>query len=54
MRIERSAGTFYRTISLPDVLDASKIIAKSKHGVLEIILPKNNKPASHKIQIKEE
>lgn len=54
VRIERSSGSFYRSFNLPDAGDSSKIIAKAKNGVLEIIVPKNNKPSSHKIQIKEE
>lgn len=54
VRVERSAGSFYRTINLPDVADSSKVTAKSKNGVLEITVPKNNKSASNKIQVKEE
>lgn len=54
VRIERSSGSFYRSFSLPDAGDPSKISAKSKNGVLEITVPKNNKSSSHKIQIKEE
>lgn len=54
VRVERSSGSFYRALNLPDAGDASKITAKSKNGVLEIIIPKNNKSSSHKIQIKEE
>lgn len=55
MRVERSSGTFYRSLNLPDAVDASKITAKSKNGVLEIIVPKNNnKPTSNKIKIQEE
>lgn len=54
VRVERSSGSFYRSFNLPDAGDSSKITAKSKNGVLEIIVPKNNKPSSHKIQIKEE
>lgn len=54
IRVERSSGSFYRALSLPDAGDAAKIIAKSKNGVLEIIIPKNNKSSSHKIKIKEE
>ncbi|MFZ2314415.1 MAG: Hsp20/alpha crystallin family protein [Gammaproteobacteria bacterium] len=54
VRIERSSGSFYRALSLPNAGDESKITAKSKNGVLEITIPKNNKYSSHKIQIKEE
>lgn len=51
---ERSQGTFYRRMSLPNVADSSKISAKSKNGVLEIIVPKTKEGKSQKIQIKEE
>jgi len=54
VRVERSAGSFFRAISLQDVDDDAKVSAKSKNGVLEIVVPKNGKTKSHKIQIKEE
>ena len=55
LRIERSSGSFYRTLNLPDAGDISKITAKSKNGVLEITVPKNNnKLTSNKIKIQEE
>lgn len=54
VHIERSQGSFYRTISLPNAADSSKISAKSKNGVLEIIVPKTKESLSQKIQIKEE
>lgn len=42
VQIERSQGSFYRTIkNLPNAADSSKISAKSKNGVLEIIVPKS-------------
>lgn len=54
VHIERSQGSFYRTIRLPNAADSSKISAKSKHGVLEITVPKAKESVSQKIQIKEE
>lgn len=51
--VERSQGSFYRTINLPNAVDSSKIGAKSKNGVLEIIVPKAKESVSQKIQIKE-
>ena len=50
---ERASGSFLRSISLPDIGDASKISAKSKNGVLEITIPKNKNQTSHKIPINE-
>lgn len=51
-RIERHSGSFYRRFSLPDTANAEKISAKSKNGVLEIIIPKQEKTLPRKIQVK--
>jgi HSP20 family protein len=39
-RIERAHGIFYRRFTMPDGVNADGIQAKSKHGVLNIIIPK--------------
>jgi len=39
-RMERSYGSFYRSIPLPDEVDENKIEASYKRGVLKIRLPK--------------
>jgi HSP20 family protein len=39
-RMERSYGSFYRSIPLPDEVDENKIDASYKRGVLKIRLPK--------------
>ena len=51
-RIERQRGTFYRRFSLPDTANADKISAKSKNGVLEINIPKQEKAQARKIEVK--
>lgn len=51
-RIERHSGSFYRRFSLPDTADADKIEAKSKNGVLEITIPKQEKVQPRKIRVK--
>lgn len=51
-RVERHRGTFYRRFSLPDTANADKISAKSKNGVLEITIPKQEKAQPRKIQVK--
>lgn len=51
-RIERQRGSFYRRFSLPDTANADKISAKSKHGVLEITIPKQEKSQPRKIEVK--
>ncbi len=50
-RIERVRGTFYRRFTLPDTADAEKISAKSKNGVLEITIPKQEKVQPRKITV---
>lgn len=39
-RKEREAGKFSRMVSLPGDIDADKIDAQLKHGVLEVVIPK--------------
>lgn len=50
-RVERVRGTFYRSFSLPDTADAAGIEAKSKDGVLEIIVPKLEKSQPRRIAV---
>jgi HSP20 family protein len=50
-RIERTYGSFYRRFSLPDTANADAISAKSKHGVLEIVIPKREAVKPKKISI---
>ncbi|MGE0705943.1 MAG: Hsp20/alpha crystallin family protein [Vicinamibacterales bacterium] len=51
---ERFFGSFERTIALPDGVDAGKIEAKVKDGVLEVRVPKPAvmKPEAKKIEVK--
>ena len=50
-RVERTYGSFYRRFSLPDTADADSISAKSKHGVLEIVIPKREAVKPKKISV---
>jgi len=50
-RVERARGTFYRRFSLPDTADADRIEARSKDGVLEIVLPKHAKVQPKRISV---
>jgi len=54
VRTERFYGSFNRAISLPAAVDASKVNATYKNGVLELVLPKKeeSKPKQLKIDIK--
>lgn len=50
-RIERTHGSFYRRFGLPDSAEADQISARSKHGVLEIIIPKRESVQPRKISV---
>ncbi|PIE82724.1 MAG: heat-shock protein Hsp20 [Candidatus Contendobacter odensis] len=50
-RVERVSGTFLRRFSLPDTVDAEKITAKCKDGVLELFVPKRNTVKPRRITI---
>lgn len=51
-RIERSYGKFERSFTLPDKADASKVAAEFKDGVLQVHLPKTEKPANKAVEVK--
>jgi HSP20 family protein len=51
-RIERSFGTFTRSFTLPGTVDAEKIRAESKNGVLTVALPKKAEAKPRSIQVK--
>lgn len=55
-RMERSYGSFIRTIPLPVEVEDDKVDAKLKKGVLTIVLPKSAKTieATKKISVKVE
>jgi HSP20 family protein len=42
-RMERVRGSFYRRFSLPDTANTEAISAKLKNGVLEVVIPKQEK-----------
>lgn len=52
---ERAEGRFYRRFTLPEATDESKVKAKYKKGVLEIVIPKrqNTKAKSIEVRIEE-
>jgi len=50
-RTERARGTFYRRFSLPDTADAERVEAVGKNGVLEITIPKHERPKPRKINV---
>ena len=50
-RRERIHGTFMRQFTLPDTVDAGNISASVKDGVLEIEIPKQEKPEPRRITV---
>jgi HSP20 family protein len=50
-RVERTYGSFYRRFSLPDTANSDAINAKSKNGVLEIVIPKRESVKPKKINV---
>jgi HSP20 family protein len=50
-RVERFYGTFARSFTLPTTIDAGKIQARYKDGVLELVLPKAEVAKPRKIEI---
>ena len=51
-RIERPVGRFHRRFILPDTADAEKVNASGRHGVLEIVIPKQPKAQPRRITVK--
>lgn len=52
-RIERSYGSFTRTFALPGTIDAERVAAEFKGGLLTLTMPKREeaKPKTIKIQV---
>ena len=50
-RVERSYGTFCRSFTLPSTVDPSRIEARFKDGILEVVLPKAEDAKPKKIDV---
>lgn len=50
-RVERSYGLFTRTVRLPAVVDADKVEATFKDGVLTINMPKREEAKTRKVKV---
>jgi HSP20 family protein len=50
-RLERTMGSFSRSLTLPEGIDADAVSAKFDHGVLEIRIPKPAEAKPRRIQI---
>ncbi len=51
-RVELAYGTFTRSFSLPGTVDAEKIRAEAKNGLLTVFLPKRSEAKPRAIQVK--
>jgi HSP20 family protein len=51
-RIERSFGSFSRSLTLPDGVDADAITARFDRGVLEVRIPKPEERKPRRVEIK--
>lgn len=50
-RSERFFGSFLREFSMPENADLERVQASSKHGVLELSIPKSAKPEPRRIEV---
>ncbi len=50
-RLERRYGTFSRSFSLPDTVDAAKVSAEYKNGVLTVRLPQREETKPRQIKV---
>jgi len=50
-RSERGTGRFYRRFILPESVDADKVKATDRHGVLEVRIPKQAKALPKRIKV---
>lgn len=50
-RRERESGTFRRVVTLPERIDASKIQASYRNGVLEVVVPRAPEAQPRQIRI---
>jgi HSP20 family protein len=50
-RVERAFGTFSRSMSLPQRIDAERISASFDRGVLEVRIPKPEERKPHRVEI---
>ena len=51
-RVERSSGSFLRTVTLPCAVEESEAAAECREGILSVHLPKAEEAKTRKIQVK--
>jgi HSP20 family protein len=50
-RVERTFGRFSRSLSLPEGIDADRVVADFEDGVLEVRIPKPEARKPHRVEI---
>jgi len=50
-RAERSSGRFYRRFTLPETADSDSITAKTRNGLLEVVIPKQAEVQARRIAV---
>jgi HSP20 family protein len=50
-RVERPQGRFYRRFTLPDTVDAAGVKATVRDGILEVVIPKQEKVQPRRIEV---
>ena len=50
-RVERAFGSFSRSLSLPEGVEADKVKAAFDNGVLEVTIPKPAERKPHRVEI---
>ena len=50
-RVERVYGSFYRRFTLPDTADGESVSAKTRDGVLEVVIPKKAAVQPKRIEV---
>lgn len=51
-RVERRWGSFARSFRLPEHADEDRIEARSRDGVLHLVVPKKDQPGARNIEVK--
>jgi HSP20 family protein len=51
-RVERSYGSFSRSVTLPCAIQENEVAAEYRDGVLKITLPKTEESMAHKVKVK--
>jgi len=51
-RVERSFGSFARSVALPNGIDGTKVSAKFEDGVLKVTLPKHEASKPRRVEVK--